>query len=378
MRKKILVTDLLLPSGHHHFNERLVSALASISDVEFLADSYYADMAFASNVTVSCRLDGKTKRNRAKEMLRVLSNGLISAKCLQSANYGAVIISSSDPVLFPVTKWAMTGYSGSIYMIHHRSIDLLLRSRIARGAFSFYRKAVKHVVGEQFIAEATMRELGIASNNVFVWPHAMAEKGMYHKALSAVDVRRFDVVCLSGSSDSGIIDKIIEYERATEAFSKAGVGVYVKGPYECVVGNLVVSPRRLEDDEYDSIFAQASVALSLMGSSFGYRVSGSLLDAVERGCCVVSTAYPMAVDLEKKYPHVVYCEDSVEGLVHKAIRCAERAKDFQWSKAYSCEARAICSSHSQAALVEAARDALLADFSLLTVESNDGETDDAD
>lgn len=367
MYNNILITDLLLPSGHHHFNERLVSALASISNVEFLADDTYSSVSSVSRVTVSCVLDGRVRPSRVEEKRRVLTNGLLSAKYLRSGGYDAIIFSSSDPVLFPVTRWAMRSCMCPVYYVHHRSVDLLLRSRVARCLFSTYRNSVKHVVGEQFIAQALVNKLGVAPGNVVVWPHAMCDDTVRRFAATAVG-RHFDVVCLCGNSDSRVIDQLIEYERNTGELTKAGVRVYIKGSQDCVIGNIMVSSKWLEDDEYTRMLTQASVALSLMSPSFGYRVSGSLLDAVECGCCVISTEYPMAVELEKLHPHTIRCVKSATELVCEIIRSVERTRDDSWLTAFSRETREICSSHSQDALFKAVRNSLSSD--LLVSDTN--------
>ncbi|BAK43916.1 hypothetical protein EGYY_07190 [Eggerthella sp. YY7918] len=179
----------------------------------------------------------------------------------------------------------------------------------------------------------------------------------------------YDAISLSGNSDPDLVRDFISYEKKTNTLRKAGFKVYIKGSPAFDNGHLVVSPNRLSDQEYDHMFTSAQVSISLMGSYFRFRVSGSLLDAVEHNCRIVASKYPMAIEFSKTYPHLVSCFDDVPQAFNQIIRavssncmsddmdCDMEPQIFNQEKWHQ-EAKAIQASHSQQTLADSLDDAL--------------------
>ena len=205
-----------------------------------------------------------------------------------------------------------------LVVMHHRNIDEL-NSKIKRLLFSSYKNSVFHVVFEPFFKERLVQGLAVKQNHVFVIPHPVQDKSSRQTSIM------YDCVGLCNGNDEGFIREAIDRERD---FSQHNLRVLLRSrKIEKKDGSVRVITGFMQKQAYDELLGSGRTVLVPLPTTYVYRLSGSIYDALSRKKYVYTTSKVYAQDLEVRYPGVCKYFGSINQLIESLQEDASDGTD---------------------------------------------------
>ena len=312
-RESLNYFDYLYPIGHAKINQAMIGALARRYNISVLAPpSLYSSRELPGGVKVFTSPRLGVRPGRFSNRWQTVTNMAESGRFAAGHPTPVTLLSSCDVLLLCLSPHSLL--TRRSVLIHHMSIDEIVRSRVKRIAFAKCARALTHVVFEEYIVDALREYAGVPSSAIHVVPHpinwhAFGPPGLTHRAIG-----------ISGSNDEAFIDQIVELERELSLFAKAKCSVYLKSKRASFDnGFLVVSPRYVSNEDYMHLQESAQVMLFPFAPSFKFRTSATLIEALANGRQAITTDFVMARFYQQRFSSAVTVRSSPLDYCHAII-----------------------------------------------------------
>ncbi len=307
--------------GHKRQNEAIIRALSEFADVTiaFPDDCFYdlpSDVKY-HNFSPA----GKMKNFQMNQITK-------SFQCIAYANqmdrkYHYDYIFFSSYILYSLV------YAGAVikdsrrrvFVLHHNIIDQINESLLKRILFRLCKNRTQHVLIEEFVKDNFIEEAKVSAAFVYAIPHQLNKMERYEPV-------EFDFVGISNSNDEIWIRKIIDAERKTGCFMKNNIRIVLRSQTIDFDDNwLSVIKGQLSDKDYYNYILRARVVLVPFPSSFQYRVSGTVVDALSNKKRVMGSKIPIVMYYAQKYPHICAAGVDVEDLLEQQERAVRNERE---------------------------------------------------
>lgn len=309
---KLLITELFPEKGHRRLLENLVRLLKDDYDV-YVAIPKNSGSNLDNVKTVEMKDiyyydKDSSVRNRLNYYQYNLSRIIELNSFIKKINPDYVFIMTYTEVPLGIFSFLYKDWDKTIVM-DHNNIDRVLTSKIKRVLFNRFAKKVKHIALCDFIADKMVHDLAIRRNNIAVWPHPLYQNSVEERNIE----KKYDCVGISNSNDELVIKRIVEKEKKSVYLKKHNLRVVLRSKeIEYDDGYLKVLVGHLPKDEYDSYINSTKSIFLAFPTSFQYRMSGTLMDALSNRIPVIGTDIPLVASYSSKYKNVlrVYSDDS--------------------------------------------------------------------
>ncbi len=298
--KKVLVMETLDNTvGHKRMASQVIENLSEIAEVT-VAELPGWFSTFPDNVRVEeYEVSNQYKIPQVTSLIRSFKHLKEARKLDRINHYDYIFFLSYHTVVFWFVKLWFKDYKNRLYILHHANIDELSLSKIKRFFFKKYAQEVNHLVFEPFIKEFIVKEYKVSDEKVFILPHPQ------NKYEYSGNGKKYDCLGISSSNDEELIRQFIEKEESEKLFKNNSIFVLLRSKvYEYDDGALKVIKAQFTDDEYYGLYTSASSILLLFPSTFRYRMSGSIVDALSNRKLALMSDIPLFRDYEKRYPNV--------------------------------------------------------------------------
>ena len=302
---KILYFDCVYYPGHLGFDSSIISCLAESAEEMVVIQP---DNWFSVNVNTIRYINRGIPKRKTKRFGRFITwkisvlNVLHSLPIIRKEKPDVVIIGEYELLTFSFVFPLLYFYCKRIVIIHHNNIDQLTHSRIKRILFSLYKNRVYSCVLEPFIKEYLEHKYEIAEDHVICWPHPI--KGAPSK-LDINSMKKYSVIGISNSNDEELIANIIELEKELNVFKNNQIRIILKSKTtEYDDGYLTIINGWISDDEYNDYYNNAHSVFVAFPSSYQYRVSATLLDAIKRKTPIIGSDSMMMDYYHSAYPNI--------------------------------------------------------------------------
>ncbi|TPV41406.1 glycosyltransferase family 4 protein [Bacillus dicomae] len=308
----ILILDYLSPKNHVALYNNMIQYLTHVGHVKVVAkDNYYLDYKKDWKGVELEEIHIKNAgNNMVTRKLQSLTSMIKTRKIVKNNKDCLKVVLTFDTIAFAL-GWSWIK-SNNIFILHHKNIDEL-NSKVKKFVFKTYMNKVNHIVFEEFFKEYLINEIGIEEKRVHVIPHPIFSPGASDK-----DDFRYDCIGLSNSNDEEFIKKIIEEEVKTNYLKNSNLNVVLRSKkYRFDNGNLKVISGYLSKEEYDNYTQKCKSVFVPLPSTFKYRVSGVIYDALSNYKVVIANNVPIVKHYEEKYPDLCIGVNDVRGFFEK-------------------------------------------------------------
>ncbi len=219
-------------------------------------------------------------------------------KLYRRDNYIATFVITYDEISLAIGK--CFGYiKEPFFIIQNSNPDAISFSKYRRIAFDLIKDKVYSVTLGGFVKDFLVSSFHVDPSRVLVLPHPMyvTDKN------SILDI---DCVGISNSNDETIIERIIENEKKYGLIKQNNLKVLLKSKKHIFDnGNLTIITGFIDSSIYDDYISRAKCIFLPFSSSFQYRISGTLIDALSNNKCIIGTDIPVISQSSKCYPGVI-------------------------------------------------------------------------
>lgn len=314
---KILYLDFLCPKGHINLDINQINILSSIGDVIVVSKKgRYRELPF--NVKNIENENIEIKKGKIKNRLSSLKIMLISAFESRKIEYDYILVSSYETIMFCLGRQFFKK-NDKIILIHHFNTDEL-SNKTKAWFFKKYMNKVIHIVFSDFIKDYLIHKFDIDDNRIFVIPHHMNEI----KDAGTLE-KEFGCVGLSSSNDEEIIAEIVQNEKRKEVFKKNKFKLVLKSKnFKFDNGFLKVVNGFLEKNIFDYYINNAQSIYMPFPSTYKYRMSGTLIDALSNNKVVYGSNIPMMQYYSNKYPKICKIVNSSDDFIESMLKNIHR------------------------------------------------------
>lgn len=294
----VLFCELLYPRTHARSNSFYINCLAELDLSLFVM----APNNFYSIQNASVKLLPIEELHRKKGRISYRINELKYMKQIINAvkknKIDKIILASSDYAMLPFLLFRLPKRI-ECYLVHHAELDVLETNKIKRIIFDTFRNKIHHLVFEPFIADFLKHDLKIDNSRVHIMPHSLNQ----NVSFSANGEFCCDLAGLSNSNDEKFIEDLIKMEQQTGKLKAIGKKVILKSnQFEFDDDYLKVFRGHLPDEEYNMLISGARRIFMPFEKNFGYRESGTLMDALSNGKYVIASDIPLMQNYIRQYP----------------------------------------------------------------------------
>lgn len=313
---KILVIDMIYPFGHKGLNRKLVNILTSFSEVILLDyQNYYDGLKTNNNLSlVEIKKPLLFSENKFLKRIYHCLNIIRVKRSIFRKNYDAVLVMTHENISFSLMRFLLNGKP--IFIIHHNTIDLL-NGKLNKYFFKKYMNSVNHIVFADFIKEGIIKKTNVNAKKVKVLEHPLSNNipmQIDNSINNGIIEKTF--LSLGLGSDEELIKKLVRIEKESQYFTKNGLNLIIRSvKINFESPGLKIFTGILSEDEYFELYKKASVYLLLYPISYQLRFSGSILNALQSGKCVIGTNIPLVRYFSKLYPNNCRVAKSIEDLL---------------------------------------------------------------
>ena len=219
-------------------------------------------------------------------------------KIYKECNIQATIVVTYDEISLAIGR--LMGYLKiPTFIIHNLNPDDISTIKYRRLAYNLIKDNVFSIVLAGYIKDFLVSDLGTNPDRVCVLPHPM-------NIMNNIKAPDIDCVGLSNSNDEGIIEQIIEAENSHGLIKRNNLKVLLKSRnYRYDNGYLKIISGFIDNSQYDDYMTRAKFILIPFPSTFKYRVSGTLIDALSNKKCVFGTDVHVINYASRCYPNVI-------------------------------------------------------------------------
>ncbi|NLJ89014.1 MAG: hypothetical protein GX327_09650 [Epulopiscium sp.] len=247
---------------------------------------------------------------------------LVSAFESKKIDYDFIVVSSFETIMFVIGRYFFKK-DDKIILFHHFNTDEL-NNKIKAWFFRRYMNKVTHIVFAEFIKDYLINNFDINPKKIFVMPHHMniIDENTTMK-------KEFDCVGLSNSNDEEIISEILQKEKQEKVFKKMGCKVVLKSKiHEFDDGYLKIVKGYLEKEVFDNYINNTQSIYMPFPSSFQYRMSGTLIDALSNGKIVYGSDIPVMRYYSKRHPNICKVVDNADSFINKLLNKKDNISDY--------------------------------------------------
>ena len=311
---------MIYPFGHKGLNAKLVNTLKSFSEIILLDYQSYYDSISNDDNLYKIKIEQKMLFSEHKIFKRIFhSINLINMKRITTEeDYDAILIMTYENISFSFINFLFK--KKPVFLVHHNTIDLL-NSRLNKYFFQKYMNKVNHIVFAEFIKEGLIEKTNVDRKRVTILEHPLSNNILVDKNRIVNNRNNNRVfVGLGLGSDEGLIKKLIELDKKESLFKKSGIKVILRSEkQEYESEGLKVFTGILPEDEYYELYNMASAYLLLYPSSYQNRFSGSILNALQSGKCVIGTDIPLVRNFSELYPNNCRIAYDIKHLLNQLI-----------------------------------------------------------
>ena len=188
---------------------------------------------------------------------------------------------------------------GTFFIIQNLNPDAINKSKIRRIAYDLVKNKVYSIVLAGFIKDFLVSSLRTNPNKILILPHPMTP-------VDSLTIPDIDCVGISNSNDESFIDKIINREQKEGLIQKNNIKVVLKSKrHKYDNGNLIIISGFIDSSLYDNYIAHAKCILMPFPTSFKFRMSGTLVDALSNNKSVIGSDIPIISHSAKCYNNVI-------------------------------------------------------------------------
>lgn len=300
---KILVCDFLIVKAHKTVNLNIVRAMAKIAEIDLISVNGYYDEERneLEKLGVNIKDIQTTEMSRGKILSRLYSYRLMRLQSkLLDKKYDLVVSLAFETIVFAAGRHLFKNIPLCIF--HHKNTDELC-SRVKRRAFDLYKNKVYNIVFEQFFSEYLINSCKTDCDHVLVIPHpiAIVEK--------TSDIINYDCVGISNSNSESDIDNLVDNN---ELLKENNIHILLRSKRrEIELSNIKVIKGFLPLDEYYQYINSAKAIFVPLPSSFIYRLSASIYDAIAHRKMVITTSIKYVEEYSKRYPGICFYAENV-------------------------------------------------------------------
>lgn len=303
---RVLYFDAIYNMGHKYFDQKIITNLSDIVELYVLSPrDWYTHTHKATCIPNAYRKDGKSKHLAG--FICSLRNCLLAYKLIKQSTFDYVIAGEYELLSLPLVINLLVKKQ-PLVLIHHNNIDQTIgtsgRNRIKKYIFKRIQNKVLHITLESFISDFLVSDYGIEENRIYCWPHPI-EPLLSERLEPKEECNVYDYIGISNSNDEEMINKMINYERETQAYKQNNIKILVKSRnVEYDDGALKVITGWLTNEEYKSYLNSANSMLIAFPSDFQFRVSNSVVEAFYYHIPVLGTRIPLITYYSMKYPSI--------------------------------------------------------------------------
>lgn len=321
---KILYLDFLYPEGHIRQNTEYINCLAKFSEVCVLCEKGRYDNAVlqAEIIQSDCF---NIKEGRLLSRISTLKVMLYSAMIARKKKPDYIFVSSYETITFAIGRLFFSKRD-KLFLLQHFNIDEL-ENGIKRCFFNNYMRTVDHIVFEKFISDYLIEVFNLDEKRIHVLPYQLNENSSEKNKK-----KTYSCVGLSNSNDEKIISAIVDIENRQEILKGTRSKVILKSKsIEFDNGFLKVINGYLDNEQYDEYINNSQCIYMPFPSSFRYRMSGTLVDALSNNKIVLGSNIPLIVYYAAQYPKVCKIVSGAEDLFENILKINMLAKKEQIS-----------------------------------------------
>lgn len=336
---KILYLDFLYPEGHIRQNTTYISCLSKIAEVYVLSPKGRYD-CLPPEVEVIENDSLEIKEGKFLNRFSSLKIMLISALEARKLKPDYIFVSSYETIVFAIGRLFFRK-KDRLFLLNHFNVDEL-SNKVKSSFFKIYKHKVNHIVFEDFIENYLIETHKLDKNKIHILPHQLNEN------LSEASKKNiYNCVGLSNSNDEEVIAKIIDTEKKKKLIKKAGYKIILKSKsMDFDNGFLKVIKGFLNSDKYNEYINNCQCIYMPFPSSFRYRMSGTLVDALSNNKKVLGRKLPLFQAYAGKYPSICKVADNIEDICQLLLNSAE-------ANTYDEEFRRFKEEHSESNLLKA-------------------------
>ncbi|GAA0182416.1 hypothetical protein SH2C18_48020 [Clostridium sediminicola] len=322
---KIIILDYLFPKNHAPLYYKIINYLTNVGDVKVIArNGYYSkhknDWKDVELEEIRVDMDG---RNMIIRKLQSIVSMLKTRKVVAGNINSAKVVFTFDTIAFAIGRLFLK--LDNFFILHHKNIDEL-KNPVKKFFFKTYMNKVNHIVFEDYFKEYLVQKIGVDEKRIHVIPHPT------FKSVTSNEEDIYDCIGLSNSNDENFIKEIIDDERKNGRLKMAKQQVILRSKkYQFDNGYLKVITGYLSKKDYDNYIKKCKGVFIPLPSTFEYRVSGVIYDAISNYKVVIANNVPIIKSYEEKYPLLCIGVNNVEEFFAKVDElkyCITTKKDF--------------------------------------------------
>ncbi len=347
---KILFLDFCSFRGHKNLNRKLLKILDKIYDITVICQkNYYSEedkKKLGKVIFKDIPLNRKTlfSMNPFFVRLNIFINMIINLFVMRKVEYNKIIIAGYENITFSMLGFLFYSKKET-YIIHHQNVDEL-ESSFKSFLFKKTMNKVKHIVLDEFISKYLINEIGVEADKVFFISHPLTnESANKHSNNTNIDNKKV-LVGISNSNDEEIIKNIMYDITNKKITINPDTEIILKSKsLKYTHENLIIINTYLEKDKYDFYINNAYAILILFPSTFKYRMSGTLIDAILNKKVVIGTNIPCINAFNERYPSVCKIAnnlDEILNIVNSELYTGDTIKDFDTFKHNHSNENILC------------------------------------
>lgn len=246
---------------------------------------------------------------------------------IRNMTFNTIIVLGYDPVMFSFMYKHLLQI-GQVIVVEHHQLDEVSRSKIKTKLWNLYKNKINHILLDESIVDTVSRKFNIDIKKIYVLPHPCKKQKSDRSSCLGKQV----VLAISGSNDLEQLKQLIEYEKETHFLEKNNILIYIRGFSEDIseVNSFRSIDGYLTEEEYDTLYTNCSYVLMPFPERYRYRCSGTLIDALSAGKCVISSKLYESNTYAKIYPNICATYDSIVeiGDIIKKMSMANKDDEF--------------------------------------------------
>lgn len=277
--KKVLFIDNMGPKGHNVFNQIQIKALKKAgAQVDVVLGGQfkgYFEEAICNRVYYVEPYDNNRIGGHFKFRVDIFKQWRSIRKLINYSDYDLIILSHFDPYLLPI----ILRTDIPIYVFVH-SPSALSHNWIT--SYACRISSVRKFVVFNLEMKQALKKIGI--NNSCVIPHGFESKFKTDKSCyEIVDSRSRFIFCPSAwSTDIGKLRSLLEDIEVKNycIAHKLFFVIKTKEPIEISNENVIVLPRFIQKNQYESLMKNSECVLICYGTEFKDKVSGVFFECM--------------------------------------------------------------------------------------------------
>lgn len=319
--KRILLVDPLCYKGHVNYNAGIIRALSLYYDCDIIVNEFFckqlrekgiSDEKFIYVYPNEWNIETLSK-NKSKVYyhlaFRFYFIKLLFGVFRVRKNYDAVFLTCVDIYSYALLSWLL---GNNIYVVDH-GIGSLVDNKLYRLAWKITCKHTNIIVLEEFIKQMVMKVL--CGRNVYVVKHPLPEKRQ-DAIRQEGNKTHYLIFAPSASNDETFLHKL------SESVIPSTISIVAKSnSFEFDNDIVKIYNKYLPKSEYDYLLSNSDYILLPYESSYNYRISAIMFEALCMGTPVLLLNNNTLSNYGKTFKDKVHLFEDVEDMIGK-IGCS--------------------------------------------------------